>query len=240
MARHVLLNNIEHNDLKVINHYSRDYGNSVNSVLVFPTEFANIQREYPILFQKNPETGAYQSIALVGFAKDENLFLVEPEWQANYVPCIMARGPFLIGFRDNDGVRSAVIHVDLDDPRVNRSAGEPVFLEHGGNTPYLERISTVLNAIHEGLAASQAMFDAFEALELIEPVNIDVTINESEIYNLNSFYTVNAERFAGLNGGELQQLNHSGWLQAAVFVVASLGNINHLIELKRRKIAHTL
>lgn len=237
MARHVLLNNIEHKDLKVISHYARDYGHSVNAVLVFPTEFANIQREYPILFQKNPETGAYQSVALLGFAKDENLFLVEREWNANYVPCIMARGPFLIGFQDSDGVQSPVIHIDLHDPRVNEQEGDPIFLEHGGNSPYLERVATILKAIHEGVAASQAMFDAYETLNLIEPVNIDVTIHADEVYRLNNFYTINAERLAALNGDELEQLNRAGWLQGAFLVSTALSNIHRLIALKRNQIA---
>lgn len=237
MARHVLLNNIEHKDLKVINHYARDYGHGVNSVLVFPTEFANIQREYPILFQKNSETGAYQSVALLGFAKDENVFLAEPEWRANYVPCIMSRGPFLIGFQDADGVQNPVIHIDLDDPRVNEREGDPVFLAHGGNAPYLERIVTVLKAIHAGVAASQAMFAAYEALDLIEPVNIDVTIHADEAYNLNNFYTINVDRLADLNGNELEQLNRAGWLQGAFLVAAALSNIHNLIALKRKRLA---
>ncbi len=239
MTRHVLLNNIDHHNLKVITRHAPAYGDSVNSVLTFPTEFADIQREYPILFQKNRETGEYQSIALLGFARDENLFLNEPAWNASYVPCILARGPFLIGFQENDVngdvVSKPVIHVDMDDPRISESEGEAVFLEHGGNTPYLERVATILRAIHEGLAVSKAMFAAFEAFDLLEAVNIDVEIHEEEVYSLTQFYTVSRERLAALTGDQLAQLNQAGFLRGAFLAEASLANIHKMIEMKHRR-----
>ena len=45
--------------------------------------------------------------------------------------------------------QDAVMHVDLDHPRVTAGAGEPVFLPQGGNTPYLDHIAGVLRGIHE-------------------------------------------------------------------------------------------
>ena len=45
--------------------------------MIVPTEFADVQREYPIFFRKDPATGEFMSIALLGFSKDENLFLDE-------------------------------------------------------------------------------------------------------------------------------------------------------------------
>jgi hypothetical protein len=53
MANVVSLNNVTHKDLKIITKYSEQFGNNVSAVLTFPTEFADMQREYPILFQKN-------------------------------------------------------------------------------------------------------------------------------------------------------------------------------------------
>ena len=41
----------------------------------FPTEYGDIQREYPIFFRKDPRHGESLSVALLGFAQDENLFL---------------------------------------------------------------------------------------------------------------------------------------------------------------------
>jgi hypothetical protein len=161
MPRHVLLNNVDHKDLKVITRYSAEYGDNVHAVHVFPTEYADVQREYPILFRKDGDTQTFQSVALLGIEEGENLFLDDGRWTASYVPAIVARGPFLIGFQqqeiDGEIQKEPVIHVDLDDPRVNEAEGEPVFLEHGGNSPYLQHIAVTLRGIQEGMALSRAI-----------------------------------------------------------------------------------
>ena len=101
MAKHVLLNNIAHKDLKIITQYSARFGDNLGSTLTFPTEFGDIQREYPILFRKESANGKFQSVVLLGFKPDENLFLDEFRgWQADYIPAVIERGPFLIGFQD--------------------------------------------------------------------------------------------------------------------------------------------
>ena len=101
MTRHVMLNNIAHKDLRVITRYGAEFGDNVGTVMTVPTEFADVQREYPIFFRKDANTGEFMSVALLGFSKDENLFLDERGgWNAAYVPGIIARGPFLIGFQE--------------------------------------------------------------------------------------------------------------------------------------------
>lgn len=231
MARHVLLNNVTHKDLRVITRFSADFGDNVGSVITFPTEYGDIQREYPIFFRKDPATGEFLSVALLGFAKNENLFLEGDRWDARYIPAIVSRGPFLIGFQE----QGPVIHVDLDNPRISTTEGEPIFLEHGGNTRYIERIATVLKGIHEGLAASKAIFAAFAEHDLIEPVNVEIRMNAQELHNLQGYYTISEEKLANLDGPSLARLNKAGFLQGAFLVIASLNNVKKLIDLKHRK-----
>ena len=58
----VLLNNIDHKDLRVITTRSAAYGDDVKSALTFPAEFRNVQACYPIVFHKAAD-GKFQSIA---------------------------------------------------------------------------------------------------------------------------------------------------------------------------------
>ena len=44
MARHVLLNNVEHKNLRVVIRHGKEFGEAVGSVPTFPTEFAEILR----------------------------------------------------------------------------------------------------------------------------------------------------------------------------------------------------
>lgn len=243
MANYTLLNNISHKDLKVDTRFSTEYGDNLGSTLTFPTEFADVQREYPILFRKESKTGKFEAVTILGFQKDENLFLNDDKsgsgWRASYIPAVIARGPFLIGFQTqvNNGTEEKVpvIHVDLDSPRLSETKGTPVFLEHGGNSPYLEYISRVLQGIREGIAASEAMFAAFTQYDLIEPVTIDVDVSNGDKYQLSGYYTISTEKLAALPGDALEALNRSGFLQGAFLAISSLNNVQRLIEIKNQK-----
>ena len=238
MTNSVLLNNIDHHDLRVIARHASDYGDGVNIAPVFPTEFEDAQREYPILFRLD-EAGAFQSVVLLGLDRDENLFLTEAGWQARYIPAMHRRGPFTIGLqgREGEGPGEPMIHVDLDDPRVGRETGEALFLPHGGNAPYLEHVAGVLRTLYAGLEQASSMFAAFDALELIQPVEIQIALSEEEQYSLPGFLTIDQNRLADLDSMALKQLNQTGYLRLAYLVGASLGNVNRLIDLKNRKAA---
>lgn len=239
MTNHVLLDNITHKDLRVRQQYGADFGDNIGAVPTFLTEFADVQREYPIFFRRDPN-GDFYAVALLGFAKDENLYLQGDRWDANYVPGIVARGPFLIGFQERQeggqAVRAPVIHVDLDNPRVNEAEGERVFLEQGGHSPYLQRVSRVLSGLNDGHAIGKAMFQAFVALDLIAPVDLEVKITGSEPVNLTGLFTLDREKLAALDAAKLHQLHQAGYLHGAYLVLASHGNLSKLIDRKIRKV----
>jgi len=238
MTNRVLLNNIEHKDLRVVSRYGPAYGDAVNQMAVFPTEFEELQREFVILFRKDRE-GTYQAIILLGFDKDENLFLAEDRWTSRYVPAIQQRGPFSISIerREIQGGEEGepMIHVDLDDPRVVKEEGLPLFREHGGNSPYLDHVAAVLRTIHIGVEAAKLMYATFEKLALIEPTRLEVSVSDEKKYLLSEFSTISAQRLAVLDGPSLEGLNRAGFLAPAIFVASSLGNMQRLIELKNRR-----
>jgi hypothetical protein len=240
MTNRVLLNNVDHGDLRVVTGHGPAFGDDINQVLIFPTEFEAVQREYPIFFRKDAD-GAFQSVALLGLDRDENLFLDDAGqfgghgggWNARYVPAVQQRGPFSIALRERDG--EPMIHVDLDHPRIRTGEGEPVFLPAGGNAPYLQHVARLLGLIYDGLEIGKAMFAAFEALDLIEPVDVEIKLDEHVQYDLPDLYTISQARFAGLDGAALQVLHQAGFLAAAQWALSSLGNVGALVELKNRK-----
>jgi SapC protein len=238
MSRHVLLNNIEHKDLRVVTRYGKEFGEIAGSVLTFPTEFAEIQREYPIFFRKDPKTNEFAAVALLGLSRDENLFLEDGRWDASYVPAVIARGPFLIGFqeRPEGGVtrREPVIHVDIEDPRVGQAEGDRLFMENGGNSRYLDRVASVLSGINDGIAASKVMFEAFTALDLIDPLKLEIKIGQAQ-YDVVGLHTISQQKLRNLNQEQVFNLHRSGWLQGAYLVMASLNNVQRLIERKQRR-----
>lgn len=240
MARYELLNNITHKDLRVATRFGREFGDETGMVPAFPTEFAELQREYPIFLRKDREEGQWQAVALLGLDMKENLFLQGDRWNASYLPGSMARGPFLIGFQEQriDGElrREPVIHVDMDHPRVASGDGERVFMPHGGNSPYLEHVSSVLRGIRDGVEAGKAMYAAFEAHALIEPVKLDLQIDEHHRVSLDGLYGIDRGRLASLDAGALHELHRAGYLEGAFLMLASLHNLRRLMAEKQRRL----
>lgn len=236
MSRIVKLNNVDHHDLKVDARHGATSGDAVNQMLILPTEFEEAQREYPIFFRRDP-SGALQPVALLGLDRDENLFLGENGWQARYVPAMQRRGPFSIGLVRGQEDVPPVIQVDLDHPWIASGEGAPLFLPHGGNTPYLEQMAGLLGLIYQGLSAIQPMFAAFEEAGLIEPVKVEIALNDTKRYTLLDLHSIEEAKLAALDGAALERLHRAGFLRAAFNAVASLSNVRRLIELKNRKSA---
>lgn len=238
MTNIVLLNNVDHADLKVSPARGAALGDAVNQAAVVPTEFIHVQREFPILLRQD-QAGGYQSVALLGFDSGENLFLDGDRWTSRYIPAVLERGPFTIGFdRQSDRARAEpMINIDLDHPSVGVEDGAPLFLKHGGNAPYLERAAAILRRLHMGLEVRKSLFDALARHDLIEPVSIEGEFAEGMTFSIPGFSAVSIDRLNALGGDALQDLNQSGHLYAAYMMVASLNNIGRLIELKGRKVA---
>lgn len=228
-ARHVLLNNIDHKDLRIVTRRGARWGDAVMAAATFPAEFRNVQACYPIVFQKLA-TG-FQPLALFGWQDGENLFLDGERWDASYLPLAVERQPFLIGFEGE----APVIHLDSASPRLSQTEGEPVFLPHGGMTEFLERTAAMLQTLHEGLQATPAFIDALLAHDLLEPFALDIDRGEAGVHRWQGFYTVHEDRLRALQAPALGTLHEAGHLEAIYMVLASLVHLRDLIDRAERQ-----
>lgn len=236
MSNVVLLDNVEHHDLKVNTERGDVFGDNVNQALVFPNEFRDLQREYTILFRKDAE-GAYQAVVLLGLDRDENLFLKGTDWDANYIPAVLARGPFSIMVQRSDdpsGGDDAKIQIDMDNAAVNKDEGFPLFLPKGGQAPYLNHMVNVLRTLHDGVAIAQTFFAALQELDLIEPVTFEVKTSKTKQYTIPEVFSISHEKFQKLPAEALDRLHKSGLLAVCYWVLASYDNVRSLVDRKNR------
>ena len=66
MTSHVLINNVEHNEVRVVTTRSAKYGDAIMSCITFPLEFRSVQAWYPILLQSFPD-GVMRPVAPVSY-----------------------------------------------------------------------------------------------------------------------------------------------------------------------------
>lgn len=238
MGKAELLDNVTHADLLIDPSISLSQ-QTENCVLAFPTEFADLQREYPILLQFNPQTKQYQAVILLGIERGENLYFEHNQWQARYIPASIAKGPFSIGLQKDKNDASAppkpMVMINPDDPCVNQQQGQAIFKEFGGNSAYLEKINQILNMILHGIEQASVMYQTFEQLELIEPLSLEITLNSGVTHKINGFHTISRDKLMQLSAQQTHQLNQQGLLEGAYLIINSLNNIQRLIDAKNNK-----
>ncbi|MBO9518532.1 MAG: SapC family protein [Porphyrobacter sp.] len=234
MSTAVRLDNVEHAALRLRRDHGARFGEAVNQVAVFASEFEDVQREYPILFARLPD-GQIQPVAILGFDREENLFLDGNSWDAAYVPALFRRGPFQVGFSNGE----AVVNVDLSHPRIATEGeeGDPVFKPHGGDAPALNSALAALRTLSAGAAAAETLSSLFSDLGLVEEVKLEVRLSEHSTIDFDGYLAVTAEKIAALDGEALARLNAAGLLDVAVFAASSLGTMQRLIARKQRKLA---
>ena len=237
MSRHVVLNAEDHRDLRISTVRDIDRGDAAMSCVVVPEEFRRVQNEYPILFRLNLERDRFTALALFGFETGENLFLDDGRWAATYRPLAMEMQPFLIG-RDQAGGTKQV-HLDLDSPRIAHDGeGIRVFDEIGRPTPFLERIAEHLGEIDEGLGRVDDFFAALKRYELIEPLTLEITLDDGATHRLVGFHAIDEDRLRALDAGALGDLHAEGHLLPIFMALASLSNVADLITRKNRRMTH--
>ena len=230
MSNPVLLNHVEHRDLRVDARRGAAFGDDVMYAPAVPAEFRSLQAHYPIVFQRDA-AGGFHPLALLGLRQGENLFLEGERWDATYIPLAIQRQPFLIGVSGGE----RMVHVDLDHPRVRAGTGEALFQGPGIASEFLERARTTLLMLHDGILATPAFVDALQRHQLLESFVLDIRLDDGSDNRLAGFHTIDEQRLHALDGAALEQLSRDGHLLPVYMVLASLSRFRHLIERMNRR-----
>jgi hypothetical protein len=239
MSDHALLDSTRHRDLRIRTARGADLGDAVMCCIAVPTEFRQIEGDYPILFQLDAERDSFTALAMFGFENGENLFLDSERWDAEYVPLAIDIQPFLIGGSpDQDAPKQ--VHVDLAGARVvaGEAEGMRVFDDDGRPTPYLESIADKLGALDAGYRRSSDFFAALRRYRLLEPLTLEITLDDGSTNRLVGFHVIDEARLAELDAEALGQLSDDDHLLPIFMALASLGRLRDLIARKNKRVAH--
>jgi SapC len=234
-----ILTSDQHRSVAVDTRARPEYGDTVNRAIALSAEFNELHREYPLLLRKTNEEPGFIAHAVLGFEKDENLFVEGDRWTSTFIPATLARGPFSLGYiRAEDGNSSPPgikpemkVMIDDQHPRL-RADGQPVFLPLGGESPYLEGIKRVLQTVDAGLRVDRLLYRELVAMDLLEEVKIQISVFPELRYDFSGYHTINQKKLAALGSDQLLRLHRLGLLGPVFFLVSSLGNFQKLINLK--------
>ena len=237
MRDHAVLSADDHRALRIRTDRGGALGDAVMCCMAMPGEFREVQAHYPILFRRDVERDSFSALAMFGFENGENLFLDGMGWDARYIPLAIRIQPFLIGGKP--GETGNQVHIDMANPRIAADDdGVRVFDDDGRPTPYLEAIVDQLGALDEGYAASADFFAALRRHDLLEPLTLEITLDDGSINRLVGFHVIDETRLAGLDADTLGELNAADHLLPIFMAVASIGRLRELIARKNAAVAH--
>ncbi len=234
MSKHAILTAEDHRELRIRTLPGSELGDGVMCCMTVPAEFRRVQNEYPIVFRMNPERDGFAAFALFGFENGENLFLSGDRWDARYRPLAIDIQPFLIG-QPASGGEGKQVHIDMASPRIADGEGMRVFDDLGRPTPYLETIAEKLGELDSGFQNSSDFFAELRRLELLEPLALDITLNDGSTHRFVGFHVIDEDRLRGLDDGEVAELHRKGHLMPIFMAVASLANIGRLVARKNAR-----
>lgn len=239
MTRPTLLDNVTHRHLRVRSERSAALGDARQSALALPAEFRHLQAHFPIVFQLvegDAANAGFQPVALFGLEEGQNLFLTDTGWDAPAVPMALQRDPFMIGRAPDDSLQ---LHIDLDSPRIVRpeegEVGTALFMPHGGFSEYLDHVVQLMEHLHAQAQHLPVFIEALTRHQLLEPFVIDIESTSGEPGRLSGLFTIHEERLAALPGDALEALAREGHLLPIYMQIASLQQLQGLVERASRR-----
>ena len=200
-------------------------------VEIMAAEFPAAAAVCPIVFAKNPQTGAFYAAALFGFKPGEALFAGPGDGPPPYVPLDRQRAGFYVSGEN--------IAIDLDHPRfaLSGSEGEPLFEEGGQPCPALRQIQRKLGQLVQGKLETDAFIAGLMELKLIEPIDVSLQFDDGEKLVLEGLYTVSLDTLRELADDAALKLFRAGHLQLIYALSGSLRQIGVLAERRNRRLA---
>jgi len=234
MTRLANLDRVAHRNLRVQDDRAYTACKDITMCAVVLSEIPRLVIEYPLAFTRHAETGQYVCVALFGVDPDRNLYWRDDRWSGVTVPLNVGRQPFFVGLADKpsgEGAKGLVTCIDLENPGVQTSDGEPLFDADGSETPYLRHKLAQLAELIDGEQKSRAFTDRLVELDLLQGIQLELKAPDQPPRKITGLHSVDEKKLRALDAPTLAELHGSGYLHAMYAMLSSLG---HLQILARR------
>ncbi len=226
--RAVPVNSAQHGDWSVKTGVDYAFAKHVNTVPLTAAEFASASEEYAIIFAGDDQT--VMPAVMLGVRQDENLYVDDDgAWNGKYIPAFVRRYPFVFS-RTDDGTRFTLC-IDEEFTGCNTDGrGERLFDAEGEQTQYLQSILGFLQAYQAQFDRTAAFCAKLKELDLLEPMQAQVTVGSGERLALTGFMAVNRDRLKALDAEQVADLLQTDELELIFIHLNSMRNFDPLAQ----------
>jgi hypothetical protein len=228
MANITVLEAAAHADLRATGGGNAGWSIDRHFVEIVPRELALVAITCPVLLTKNADTGAFMLGAVLGVEPGENLYSDQMNADDAYRPLQMQRDGFWIA--------GDQLAADLDHPRFGYGAGEALFDPDGAPTSFLAGVAEALRELRGGGPMTTAFVKALVTLELLAPVDIELSFDDGSRRMLEDLYSIDQDRLRALDDAAVLDLFRRGYLNLVYLMIGSLKNIPRLAKRKNARL----
>jgi hypothetical protein len=227
----VPLSSEKHRDLKVTAAPNIDLVKDQHLMPVLIQEFVVAATEFPIVFVKNEQTGAFQAVLMTGIEPKENLYCKKNTWDGLYMPRLARNYPFSLVFKDrNKG--ELFVCIDESSSLLNKKGSEALFTSAGEQTDYLKKLTENMIRDAENAQLTAGFVNYLVEKELLTSYRLTIEI-KGEKRNIDGLYMIDEAKLNKLPGNEFESLRQRGVLPPIYAHMASLNQIPRLIRRKQ-------
>ncbi len=230
MSNFQALNNNQHQKLKIKTDASYAHAAKSHVVPLSIFELSQAQADYPIVFIKDAQTGQFHLVALVGLEPNENLFCHVDAWQAEYIP-MQLRGYPLALTASRENADTQIVAIDIDASGVSESEGEPLFINGGQQSEFLDKKVELMSQFGAQMPATHRFIQSLVKNELISPQALTITTNKGKKVNLTGLYIIDEIKVNKLTGETFNSLKNEHFIAPIYACIFSLQRISRLINL---------
>jgi hypothetical protein len=198
-------------------------------VMIVIREFLAASSSCPIFLAKDPGTGEFYAAALFGFKPGELLVDGTSSGTPVFRALDLQRQGFLAAGEN--------IAIDLAHPRFGPGSTIPLFEADGTPSNALRQIQRVIGELAGGIEATRSFIRELLRLKLVEPIAISLKFDDGENLSLDGLYTISRDVLDGLDDAEIVALFRAGYLQAALCMSFSLGQVALLAQRRNERLA---
>lgn len=204
----------------------------INAVFLNAAEFFKAALDYPIAFVREPKSGEFLPMAILGLKAGQNLYVdARGQWRPQtYLPAYFRRHPFCIAEIPGAAGAAAQRLVCVDPAALEKDSPTPLFGADGAPSPAWETAHKLLEAMEGARQQTRALTQRLEALGLLVPFDAVAMPRQGERSRLQGLFRVDEEKLAELQAKDFKAMSKRGELRAVYAHLLSLENFARLLD----------
>jgi len=212
------------------------HAKELNLVAITLGELSACTCNFPIVFIQNPNSKNFFPIAMFGLRAGENVYYGKDGWESSYMPMLVQREPFLIGFDDRkEDSTDVTTCLDMKSPYLSEVEGIAMFTPDGEETDYLKSRHQMLAAIFEGEKVTARYCAKLAELNLLSPLELVIQPQDGELRRITGIYSIDERKLKELTPEQVNELHSLDYLPACYIMLGSVFQLNKLIRLRNEK-----